>query len=71
MMDEMGIDTGIDIDKILVLGSLLERTVGRRLRSNSVMNGRVPKEPKPEYQRAGLRELKAKLGEESDQKLPI
>jgi hydroxymethylglutaryl-CoA lyase len=46
MMDEMGIDTGIDIDKMLELGTMVERIVGRRLRSESVRNGRIPKHMK-------------------------
>jgi hydroxymethylglutaryl-CoA lyase len=43
MMDEMGIDTGLDIDKILATGNMVERIVGRRLRSESIKNGRIPK----------------------------
>lgn len=43
MMDEMGIDTGLDIDHILRLGVMVERIVGRRLRSESIRSGRVPK----------------------------
>ncbi|OYT13754.1 MAG: pyruvate carboxyltransferase [Bacteroidetes bacterium 4572_114] len=43
MMDEMGIDTGLDIDKILEIGEMTERIVGRRLRSESIKNGRIPK----------------------------
>jgi hydroxymethylglutaryl-CoA lyase len=43
MMDEMGIDTGLDIDKILEIGNMTERIVGRRLRSESIRNGRIPK----------------------------
>lgn len=43
MMDEMGIDTGIDVDKLLELGNMVERIVGRRLRSESIKNGRIPK----------------------------
>ena len=43
MMDEMGIDTGLDIDKILEIGSMVERIVGKRLRSESIKNGRIPK----------------------------
>lgn len=43
MMDEMGIDTGLDIDKILETGQMVERIVGRRLRSESIKNGRIPK----------------------------
>ena len=48
MMDEMGIDTGIDVDKMLELGKMVERIVGRRLRSESVHNGRIPKHLKGE-----------------------
>lgn len=43
MMDEMGIDTGLDVDKILEIGQMVERIVGRRLRSESIRNGRIPK----------------------------
>ena len=43
MMDEMGIDTGLDIDKILDIGNMTERIVGRRLRSEAIKNGRIPK----------------------------
>jgi hydroxymethylglutaryl-CoA lyase len=44
MMDEMNIDTGIDIDRLLEIGIMNERIVGRRLRSESIKNGRIPKE---------------------------
>jgi hydroxymethylglutaryl-CoA lyase len=43
MMDEMGIETGIDIDKILEIGRMLEKIVGRRLRSETINMGRIPK----------------------------
>ena len=43
MMDEMGIDTGLDVDKVLEVGKMVERIVGRRLRSESINNGRIPK----------------------------
>jgi hydroxymethylglutaryl-CoA lyase len=43
MMDEMGIDTGLDIDKILETGKMVERIVGRQLRSETLRNGRIPK----------------------------
>ncbi len=43
MMDEMGIETGIDIDKILEIGNTVEKIVGRRLRSETVKMGRIPK----------------------------
>jgi hydroxymethylglutaryl-CoA lyase len=44
MMDEMGIDTGVDVDGILRIGHTLEKIVGRRLRSECVRTGRIPKE---------------------------
>ncbi len=43
MMDEMGIETNLDIDKILETGRMVERIVGRTLRSESIKNGRIPK----------------------------
>ena len=49
MLDEMGIETGINVDKILDIGRMTERIVGRRLRSESILNGRIPKEPRPEF----------------------
>jgi len=70
MMDEMGIDTGIDVDRLLELGTMMEKTIGRRLRSESILNGRIPKKPRDEYKRKGLAELKKSLGEEPGQKFP-
>ena len=46
MMDEMGIETNLDIDKILEIGNMVERIVGRRLRSEAIKNGRIPKHMK-------------------------
>ena len=43
MMDEMGIDTGVDVDKLLAVGRMFERIIGRRLRSECVHTGRIPK----------------------------
>ncbi len=43
MMDEMGIDTGVDVDKVLEIGRMSERIVGRRLRSECIRTGRIPK----------------------------
>jgi len=45
MMDEMGIDTGINVDHLLETGRTIERVVGRRLRSECVHTGRIPKKP--------------------------
>ncbi len=44
MMDEMGIDTGVDVDKVLHIGRMLEKIIGRRLRSECAHTGRIPKE---------------------------
>jgi hydroxymethylglutaryl-CoA lyase len=43
MMDEMGIDTGVDVDSVLRIGRMLEKIVGRRLRSECVHTGRIKK----------------------------
>ena len=43
MMDEMGIDTGVDVDKVLEIGKWVEKIVGRRLRSECIRTGRIPK----------------------------
>lgn len=43
MMDEMNITTHLDVDRILECGIMNERIVGRRLRSESIKNGRIPK----------------------------
>ncbi|MBT4333905.1 MAG: pyruvate carboxyltransferase [Candidatus Cloacimonetes bacterium] len=43
MMDEMGIDTGLDLDKLLEIGNMVERIAGRRLRSEAIKSGRIPK----------------------------
>jgi len=41
MMDEMGIDTGIDVDRVLNTGRVMEKIIGRRLRSECVRSGRL------------------------------
>lgn len=43
MMDEMGIETNLDVDKVLETGKMVERIVGRKLRSESINQGRIPK----------------------------
>jgi hydroxymethylglutaryl-CoA lyase len=45
MMDEMGIDTGVDVDRVLEIGRVVEKIVGRRLRSECIRTGRIPKGP--------------------------
>jgi hydroxymethylglutaryl-CoA lyase len=69
-IDEMGIEHGYDVDRVLWLGRQLERTVGHRLRSEAVINGRTLKEGHPKFARPGLAKVKQKLGERPDQKLP-
>ncbi len=44
MMDEMGIETNLDIDRLLVTGKMVERIIGRKLRSEAIHQGRIPKE---------------------------
>lgn len=63
MFEEMGIETGINVDSILQLGRSMEKTLGRKLRSSAINQGRIPKAPNEQYKRPGLKELKKKLGE--------
>ncbi len=69
-IDEMGIEHGYDVDRILWLGRQLERTAGKRLRSEAIINGRTLKEGHMEFARPGLKKRKEKLGEAAGQKLP-
>jgi hydroxymethylglutaryl-CoA lyase len=41
MLDEMGIDTGLDVDRVLEIGRMTEKIVGRRLRSEAICSGRI------------------------------
>ncbi|MDR3557702.1 MAG: hypothetical protein P4L55_23340 [Syntrophobacteraceae bacterium] len=63
MIDELGIEHGYDVDRVLWLGSKMEKTVGRRLRSEAMCNGRTLKEGHMQYARPGLSKLIEKLGE--------
>jgi hydroxymethylglutaryl-CoA lyase len=45
MMDEMGIDTGLDVDQVVEIGRTMEKILGRQLRSEAVHTGRIPKGP--------------------------
>jgi hydroxymethylglutaryl-CoA lyase len=45
MMDEMGIETGMNVDRLLEIGQVMERILGRRLRSECIHTGRIPKKP--------------------------
>lgn len=71
MLDEMGVDIGgINIERILEIGTLMEKTIGRRLRSESILNGRIPKEPREEFKRPKLHADKKKFGEQPGQVIP-
>ncbi len=69
-IDEMGIEHGWDVDRVLWLGKQMEKTIGRRLRSEAVINGRTLTEGHMEFARPGLKPLKEKLGEDPDQVFP-
>jgi hydroxymethylglutaryl-CoA lyase len=42
MFEEMGVDTGIDVNKIIDAGKRAEEILGRKLRSNFIDAGPVP-----------------------------
>ncbi|MDX9788498.1 MAG: pyruvate carboxyltransferase [Desulfobacterales bacterium] len=69
-IDEMGIEHGYDVDRVLWLGRAMERTAGMRLRSEAAINGRTLKEGHPKFARPGLEKRKAKLGETPNQNVP-
>jgi hydroxymethylglutaryl-CoA lyase len=69
-VDEMGIEHGYDVDRILRLGQLLEKTIGRKLRSEAVVHGRKDVQGHPEFARPGLRGKKENRGESPGQKVP-
>jgi len=69
-IDEMGIEHGYNVDRVLQLGKFMEKTIGRRLRSEAMINGRTLKEGHMQFARPGLKKLKEKFGEAPGQKLP-
>ena len=70
MIDELGIEHGYDVDRVLWLGRQMERTIGRRLRSEAIYNGRTARDGHPEFARPGLKKVIQKLGEEPGQLIP-
>jgi hydroxymethylglutaryl-CoA lyase len=42
MFEEMGVRTGVDLQKLISLGSRAEAVLGRKLRSNYILAGPVP-----------------------------
>ena len=69
-IDEMGIEHGWDVNRVLKLGRQMDKTVGFRTRAEAPINGRTLKEGHPRFARPGLAARKAKRGEAPDQKLP-
>jgi hydroxymethylglutaryl-CoA lyase len=49
----------------------MERTAGRRLRSEAAVNGRTLKEGHPKFSRPGLKKRKQERNENPDQRLPL
>lgn len=70
MIDELGIKHGYDVNRVLWLGAKMEKTIGRRLRSEAVVNGRTLKEGHPQFGRPGLKKLIEKVGEQPGQNVP-
>ncbi len=69
-IDELGIEHGYDVDRVLWLGRKMEKTCGRRLRSEAIINGRTQKAGHMKFARPGLRKLIDKLGEKVGQRVP-
>lgn len=69
-IDEMGIEHGYDVDRVLWLGRKMEKTAGRRLRSEAIINGRTEKDGHMEFARPGLGKLIEKEGEKVGQRTP-
>jgi len=69
-VDELGIEHGYDVDRVLWLGRKMEKTCGRRLRSEAIINGRTQKAGHMKFARPGLRKLIDKLGEQPGQRMP-
>lgn len=69
-LDEMGIETNYNIDRVLELGRMMEKTFARKLRSEAIINGRTLKEGHMKYARPGLSDKKEKLGESANQRFP-
>jgi hypothetical protein len=44
MFEEMGVKTGIDLAQMIALGDRAESVIGRKLRSNYILAGPVPRQ---------------------------
>lgn len=59
--EEMGIEYGYDVSRVLKPGNFMEKTLGRRLPSEAMIKGRTEKEEHTEYARPGFKGKKKKL----------
>jgi hydroxymethylglutaryl-CoA lyase len=69
-VDELGIEHGYDVDRVLWLGKKMEKTLNKRLRSEAIYNGRTQKAGHMKFARPGLKKAKEKLGEKPGAKMP-
>ena len=69
-IDELGIEHGYEVDRVLWLGKKMEKTMNMRLRSEAIYNGRTQKAGHMEYARPGLKKLIEQLGEKVGQRAP-
>lgn len=69
-IDELGIKHGYDVNRVLLLGTKMEKTMGGRLRSEAIINGRTVKEGHLNHARPGLKKLIEKEGEKIGQQIP-
>jgi len=69
-IDELGIEHGYNVDRVLWLGRKMEKTIGGHLRSEVIYNGRTIKTGHMEFARPGLKKLIEKVGEKPGQNAP-
>jgi hydroxymethylglutaryl-CoA lyase len=69
-IDELGIEHGYDVDRVLWLGRKMEKTMGGHLRSEVIYNGRTIKAGHMKFARPGLKKLIEKVGEKPGQSAP-
>jgi hydroxymethylglutaryl-CoA lyase len=69
-IDELGIEHGYDVDRVLWLGRKMEKSMGKRLRSEAIYNGRTQKAGHMKFARPGLKKLVEKEGEKPGQRIP-
>jgi hydroxymethylglutaryl-CoA lyase len=69
-IDELGIEHGYDVDRVLWLGRKMEKSMGKRLRSEAIYNGRTQKAGHMKFARPGLKKLAEKDGEKPGQRIP-